>query len=532
MGAVLAFWAVCLLTAALAFPIAAVILRRFPDAGAGLAFALGLLLLGYGYFTLRVLDILPPGRGGYLLAFALLAVVAASVAGRDRRLAATLRRAWPALLAMGGLFTLMFFAYVAFRSYQPAITGTEQPMDFMYLNATLESENYPPHDPWLAGERASYYYFGYLQVGLLTAASGVPASTGYNLGLAYTFAAAATGIASLTLALARWVLGPAGRRWALGAAGSAVFLLLGLGSLAAVFELGTAHGRYHRGLYETFGLEWMAPRGAEPALTCKSGRLLSGEWYPTDFCSWWEGSRIIPDTITEFPFFSFLLGDLHPHVMSIPLVLLALGLSASVWRGRSPLTAGTHRRAPFAGLLFAIALGALAFQNAWDLLTFSGVFVVVVAVRNARCLSPGRALLATGGYAAPVLLLGLAAYAPWYLDFRSQASGFHPYIGAGTRPAHAFLQFGPLLLAGLLALGWCARREGLARCFSVAPLTVWVPLAPLLLWATLAGWAGDFGAATSARCAGGWATLALYGIATGLLFTAFVALLLERRASA
>ena len=82
-----------------------------------------------------------------------------------------------------GLFTLAFFAFVSYRSYVPDIAGTEQPMDFMYLNATLTSPEYPPHDPWLAGERASYYYFGYLQAGILTASAGVPASTGYNLSL-------------------------------------------------------------------------------------------------------------------------------------------------------------------------------------------------------------------------------------------------------------------------------------------------------------------------------------------------------------
>src|SRR3970040_1359630 len=213
MAPVLAFWAVSLLVGALALPVAFLFLRRLPDSGAGMSFALGLVLTGYGYFTLRTASILPPGRGGYILALSLLGLLSAFVAGGDRRFAATLRRLWPALITVAGLFTLAFFLFVAFRSYVPNIADTEEPMDFMYLNATVTSPEYPPHDPWLAGERASYYYFGYLQVGGLTRVAGISPSTGYNMGLAFTFAAAATGIGSLVYALARWALVRRARRW-------------------------------------------------------------------------------------------------------------------------------------------------------------------------------------------------------------------------------------------------------------------------------------------------------------------------------
>ena len=38
---------------------------------------------------------------------------------------------------------------------------------------------------------------------------------------------------------------------------------------------------------------------------------------PHDY-AWFEPSRVIPDTINEFPSFSFLLGDLHAHVLALP----------------------------------------------------------------------------------------------------------------------------------------------------------------------------------------------------------------------
>src|SRR5690606_17790154 len=143
--------------------------------------------------------------------------------------------------------------------YNAEIGGTEQPMDLLFLNAAIASPEYPPQDPWLAGEQVSYYYFGYVQSGVLTSIAGVPSSTGYNLSLAYTFAASAAGIASLGFAFARWILGSRRRTWAMTAGGFAVGLLLLVGSLSAAFEWAAAHGHTNRGLYETFGVEWMLP---------------------------------------------------------------------------------------------------------------------------------------------------------------------------------------------------------------------------------------------------------------------------------
>ncbi|MBA4180964.1 MAG: hypothetical protein C0506_10285 [Anaerolinea sp.] len=534
MSDVLAFWAVCLAVGALGMPITFALLRRLPDAGAGMSFALGLALAGYGYFILRVFDVLPPGRGGYLLALALLGLVSSAVAGRDRRFASTLRRSWPAWLSAIGVFTAFFFLAVSFRSYNAEIGGTEQPMDLMYLNATLTSPDYPPHDPWLAGEPASYYYFGHLQAGLLTAAAGVPASTGYNLSLASTFGAAAAGVASLAFALARWALGTRGRRWAMGAATLAIVLLLFVGSLSAIFEWTAAHGRYDRGLYEAFGVEWLIPCEDGATEDCYRGPVetRTSAWYPTEFWFWWRGSRIIPDTITEFPFFSFLLGDLHPHVTSIPLVLLATGISAAFWRGRRILRFATHRARPFEGLALAVIFGALAFQNAWDALTFSAVLALAVIARNLRGGASRQRLVDSAGYLLPLWVISAVAFIPWYVDFSSQAGGLYPYVREGTRPAHAFLQFGPLMAAALLSLVWSFRRAPRSAVGDALWSTAWLPLLPFLGWMALAAYHGDFRAGLQARGSGGWVTLVAYGLTAWALVAASLVLARRRGAAA
>ena len=54
-----------------------------------------------------------------------------------------------------------------------------------------------------------------------------------------------------------------------------------------------------------------------------------GPWMPERYLWWWRASRVINDrsplgepmeVIDEFPFFSFLLGDMHPHVLALPFV--------------------------------------------------------------------------------------------------------------------------------------------------------------------------------------------------------------------
>src|SRR5207244_193807 len=66
---------------------------------------------------------------------------------------------------------------------------------------------------------------------------------------------------------------------------------------------------------------------------------------------WWRSSRVIRDRsvagipvdvqpIDEFPFFSFLLGDMHPHVLALPFVMLALGLALNVLLQKDRLQRG------------------------------------------------------------------------------------------------------------------------------------------------------------------------------------------------
>ncbi|NJN97650.1 MAG: hypothetical protein HC875_28005 [Anaerolineales bacterium] len=43
--------------------------------------------------------------------------------------------------------------------------------------------------------------------------------------------------------------------------------------------------------------------------------------------NYWDPTRVIPATINEFPYFSFLFADLHPHMIGLPFTVLLLSLA-------------------------------------------------------------------------------------------------------------------------------------------------------------------------------------------------------------
>ena len=542
MTEALAFWGVAVVIGALALPLAFRLFARFPDAGAGLTFSLGLTLVAAGYFLLRVVGVLPAGRGGLLFAIALLALAAVLLALLDRRFLPTLLRSLRGVAVAVGLFSVLFFGYAAFRAYTPDIAHTEQPMDFLYLNAMLVSPDYPPHDPWFAGESASYHYGGYLQAAVLTGASDVWPATGYNLSLAAVLAGAGAAAFSLGAALARWLFGRRARHAATLAASTVMLLLLFAGPLAGAFELASAHGAAHQGVYDAFGVEGLVRCGPDAGEACTGLRRdLTDAWYADDFWPWWRMSRMDMwgprpaevTTITEVPAFSFILGDLHPHVMAIPGILLALALCAAVWRGRGRLSWREYRRRPWLLPVIALVFGSLAFVNVWDVVVFSPVLALAVFARNRRTRPTGAAFADAVSWLAPPAVLSVLVFIPWWLDFTPESGGIYAYSGRGTRIEHVLLMWGVLVLPVLPLLGLALKRRRSSLpllvpfVLAVLPLLIWLPFAAFERTAAASGVADGLPTALGARTGGAWITLAFYGAAIWLLATGTV--LLHRR---
>ncbi|HLF04157.1 MAG TPA: DUF2298 domain-containing protein [Dehalococcoidia bacterium] len=483
----------------LAFPLAFVLFRRLPDRGFTLAKPLALLLLAYAYWLLGLSHLAPNSRWTIVG----LLVVAALLAGwlvrrRAAEVRAFLGSHWRLLLAAEAIFLAFFALWLAIVAQAPAINHTEKPMDFAFLNAILRSPHFPPEDPWLAGHPISYYYFGHFIMAFLVKLTGVSSSVGYNLAVALVPALTAAAAFGLLYNLVRLSGGSQGRAVGFGLLAPALVVLAG--NLEGVLEFVHAQGWGSQGFWD-----WAGVKGLSSPST-------GSTVFPEGHLWWWQATRVIDTldggrsldyTITEFPFFSFLLGDLHAHVMALPFLLLALSMTLNLFLRDDAPGLAWLARGWWELAVMALGLGALAFINAWDFPVLAAVLGAVVLVKSysrraQQTPSPPkvigqvtplltRALLDTAVVLLPVLAVAVLLFLPFYRDLSSQATGVLPLISVSTRPLHFLLVMGLLaFLGGSLALRQMAHltRPALADAPVVLLLLILL-LSPFLLWASL-----------------------------------------------
>ncbi|MBI4220484.1 MAG: hypothetical protein HY682_10095, partial [Chloroflexi bacterium] len=427
-----------------AFPVTFLLFGRLRDRGWGFARPLSLVLVSYAVWILSYAGLLPNHRGSYIGVIVVLLLAGCGLLYRRRvEVRAWLRREWRTVLAGELVFLAVFGAWAAYRSFDPSISGTEKPMDFLFLNASATAPAAPPEDPWLAGYPVAYYYFGYWIFGGLSVLTGVATPVAFNLSLAILAAMSAGAVFSLVGGL----VGASGgsRRASVVSGLAAVGLLLFVANLTGFWELGSLYHLGGRGFYD-----WLSIEGIEANQPGES-------WRPARHWWWWAASRVINThdaqgtgqdfTIQEFPFFSFMLGDLHPHVMSIPFVLLVAGMSLSVLVSADRWGFGWLRRHLVQTLLLSLALGALGAINAWDIATFGALLFVVVILKSYRQGQSGLLFAALRALPPLLLVAGLALlfYAPFYFGtFSSQVPLTAP-IGPAkfpTRPIHFLTVWG------------------------------------------------------------------------------------------
>ena len=561
MLAILSWWFVLQLFALAALPLAWRLFARLPGRGYPLAKALGLLLVAYVLWLGATLHLLPNSFGGAVVA--LIVVVGASWwLGRDgsrrdadgvRPLAAWMKANRWLVLTTELLFLFVLVGWVAIRAYNPDIAGTEKPMEFAFVNGILRSPLFPPQDPWLSGYGISYYYFGYVMLAALVNLTGVDPAIAFNLGVALWYALVMLGAFGVVYDLVRLAgirdQGPGTRdqgtrddalqygsrntqyafRYTDTPARGIRYGLLGalfvgfLGNLEGLVELA-----YHKSLVPLQWLQWLDIKQLTD--NPPSGNLTGGFWW------WWHASRVIHDkdllgnsieVIDEFPFFSFLLGDMHPHVLALPFAILAVALALNLllgarsWAARSTgvqadrgedgasatgigsrtthhasqlwqmLGDATNLGTPGI-LLYAIALGALAFLNTWDFPIYVGLVMLALGVGWALAdrLSwavVGRAV--AGGIVLAVL--GWLLHLPFYLGFQSQLGGILPNLLFPSRFSQFVVMFGLFILVIVFFLALLTRElpgRRVLRGFLVAlPFTLLVPA--LLLAAVALGMA-------------------------------------------
>lgn len=477
-GYVLTWWALVTLAGAAAFPLLARVLGALPDRGYTLARAAGLLFVGYVFWLLASFGFLRNTAGDMLLAWLIVAALALVVFRRGEPI--DLRAWWRdnkgAIIVTELLFALLLFGWAVYRAHHNTLFETEKPMELMFMNAIRRSDTFPPNDAWMSGYAISYYYFGYVISALLTTLSGAAGAIGFNLTISTLLGLTGIGAFGVVYNLVRARGRSLGRHVQLLAQSARPALLSGLlGALLVAFV-----GNFHLPLVEipyqtgTGSAEYLAFWDVNQRDTPQD--FVGPNVQPFDPAtwndrgSWWwfRSARVLQDltlsdghieVIDEFPAFSFALADMHPHVLALPFVFLALGAALNLLlKARRPRGGDT--------LFYGFLIGALAFLNTWDapiyLLVFLGVEVLRRLIRSLSGRLTRDDYVSLFLFAGALGVLALLCFLPFWLGFRSQAGGILPNIINPTKTPQLFLMFGPffLLLPPYLAVeAWRAGRR-------------------------------------------------------------------------
>ncbi len=322
------WWLALLALQALAWPVAFAAFGHLRDRGYGFARALGLILLAWVSWMLSASHLLINNLWPYLIAVALLAALSYLLWRRNRaEMTAFWRERKELVFAIEAVFTGAFLLFLFIRLMNPDLwqpwQGGEKFMEFAFFNAVLKTPAFPPYDPYFAGGIMNYYYYGYQILAVLTKLTGLKPTIVFNLAAPTLFALTVTGVFSLVYTLAAKLRRRAAR-WqdGLGAGLLAAFIVAIMGNLdggLVIFRklAAASPSQFTSGVP---GLQTLV-RAAAAILPAISGQVHLPAY------NYWDPSRVIPYTINEFPFWSYLFADLHPHMIGISFTVLFLALA-------------------------------------------------------------------------------------------------------------------------------------------------------------------------------------------------------------
>jgi YYY domain-containing protein len=523
-GAVIAWWAVSLIMAVAVWPVVYLCLKRLPDRGLAFARIFGLLIIGYIFWVGCWLRLWANVSGAIWLCVLIVGAAAAAFARSKKE------DPWGWLwehrreaLAVEGVYLALFAALAWILAYTPGANHTEAPMDLAFVNAILHSAYFPPTDPWLSGYAISYYHFGYILTAMQARAAALPGGVAFTLSLASCFALACTaayGLLRNVLILRfpapenpiRGGMENDARKLSAGPprARAPRFLALSLLAPMTLFFVGNLQGFLDILYYQRVGWEdgqgyfwkWLdLESNGSDRITPPVGstNILDHTGW------WWQSSRVINDrdlagnhveVIDEFPAFSFIIGDMHPHMLALPFLIAALGVILELLlRGGGAVPEASGERWLFI-FFTALSIGSLVFLNTWDVLVFGLAAIAgrVGWMLSGRSFQFGRfaewgiglarwilkmifrltgwrvsgrpeqfsrfgewcAFLARWGVTAGIAVL---LFVPFFIGFSSQAGGILPNVIFPTKSQQFLIMFGVLLLPILFWIVLDASRQ-------------------------------------------------------------------------
>jgi len=396
------WYVMTLLLGLLVFPFLFSWLRSLPDRGYAVSRITGAFLITYLNWVLchRLMQFSPRSLA---VSGALLAALSLHSAWRHfDGLKRHFREHWRWLLATELLALFLFMVLVNIRShcadiqYNPSWHGAEKLGNMMMLTSLMRTGGFPAEDAWFCGSAINYYYGGHLQWATLGRVMSLTPQVTFNLALATLFSWIGLGAFGLMLNLTRRIMPSI----------LCAIILVFAGNLEPFRQIPHMQEAYHK---------WR--REYAPQEDFEFGQFMMVRRFDL-----WRASRVILSesfeddpadyTVNEFPWFSFILGDLHAHSSSLPLTLVLLNVLLSIYyrkKNTAEIWWQALAREPAAALLIGALIGGVFFYNSWEIIPLALLMVVMLAWdrddwRSGR-LSHAGSVLASGLVLAGIGLL-------------------------------------------------------------------------------------------------------------------------------
>lgn len=361
MQAVIQWWGVLLFIGLGFLPLTTFLFKKFPDKGYIFSKILGLCIVTYLIFFLGVIHLVPFSTlSAYIIAVAAMAVTYYFVHQRSQFLQ-TLKKYWLIFVIEEMFFFAALYTWSYIHAFAPDIHGLEKYMDFGFINSALRGDYFPPKDMWFTPFTINYYYFGHIMTAVITKLSTVPSNFSFNIMLSTIFALCLTQSFSIGMAVYSFVN-------KIEKFAKIKRVIGGILTAALVTLAGNLHVLY--AFFTPYKPEKPVPIWE---LIFSPNTFHNSYWYP-------NATRFIYNTIHEFPIYSWVVADLHGHVLDIPLVLFIIALLLGIFMAYDPenkdeVQALQKSRSPLARsfiihplllVLVGFFLSLMYMTNAWD----------------------------------------------------------------------------------------------------------------------------------------------------------------------
>lgn len=342
------WWTIFLLLGITFLPLTSKIFNSFIDKGYIFSKILGLLIISFTIFVLGSFQLLKFNQLNLILIWISIVIIQILLFRKNKF--------WDKLnlkifIFEEIIFLITLFIWSFIRGFSPDIHDLEKFMDFGFINSILRTEYFPARDMWLTPFSINYYYFGHLFTAVVTKISDIPSYISFNLMVATIFAFTFTMSFSIGINLVHKLKIISVKKTVLSG------LLFGLfvsfaGNLQTIYAFFTHYdSEYPKPIW---------------ALKFALSTFPNSYWYPS-------ATRFIYHTIHEFPLYSFVVSDLHGHVLDIPIVLTIISLF---------LVLIINKKISYLHIFIISFLLSVAYMtNAWDGLIYLGLsFIFIFAI--------------------------------------------------------------------------------------------------------------------------------------------------------